>query len=98
MYSKCYGHITYYIVFIRQDNWYGSINPQTCLGGVFGHNKACTVHFAVCQPLPASVCGDGSNTGICQSVVNSTGGINNYDIGKIDFVVHELSKLLLILV
>ena len=85
--------------FIRQNNWYGKVDPENCVGGEpFTKNKACTVHFAVCQPLPASVCGDGSSTGICQSVVNSTGGNNNYDIGKIDFVVHELSKLLLILV
>ena len=97
MYTKCYGHITYYIVFIRQDNWYGKVNPENCVGGLFSHNETCTVHFAVCQPLPANVCGDGSSTGICQSVVNSTGGIN-YDIGKIDFVVREQSKLLLILV
>ena len=93
MYSKCYGHMTDIVCSISQNDWYGSINPEQCIGGLFSHDKTCTLHFAVCQPLPASVCGDGTNTGICQSVVNSTGSINNYDIGKIDFVVHELSKL-----
>ena len=81
------------LYFIRQNNWYGRVDPKNCIGGLFGHYQACTLHFAVCQPLPANVCHDGNNTGICQSVVNSTGGINNYDIGKMNFVVYEQSKL-----
>ena len=77
---------------IRLNNWYGNINPQQCIGGLFGHNETCTVHFAVCQPLPANVCGDGNNTGVCQIVVNST-HVNKYDTGKLDLVIDDQSKL-----
>ena len=78
--------------FIRQNNWYGNINPQQCIRGFLGHNETCTLHFAVCQPLPANVCGDGSSTGVCQ-IVNSTGATNKYDTGKLDFVIDDQGKL-----
>ena len=82
---------------IRQKDWYGNINPQQCIGGFFGQNETCTIDFAVCRPLPANVCGDGGSTGVCQTFVNSAGA-KKYDTGKVDFVVHEQSKLFLILI
>ena len=43
------------------------VDTENYVGGrLFGKNEACTVHFALCQPLPANVCCDDNNTGICK--------------------------------